>query len=339
MRIVLILALSALPVFAMAAGFDCRKAANDAEKAICSDAHLSAQDRALAAAWKKALAQSSDPGALKAGQRDWLKQRNLCTDDTICLDQSYSERLHALDAPGSARKGSSDWQQPWVLDTDNYSSDAELAFSGTPPQLHFSIEANSGAHSGGIDGNIRLAGDHATYHNSDGCQLDFRRNGVHITVTQKGDDATCGAGAGVYFSGTYIPADTRAAQPQPDLLSLKVVADKAQDQAAHRLLGKDYDELVSDVNLSFDDEDKDGLGASVGTYYVRGIANSNAAIVMHKDQQLWIGLLVFDANNQSRMRYYTNVPPWKKRVPKTLQAWHDSIDKTLPIDLMPRGRS
>jgi hypothetical protein len=67
---------------------------------------------------------------------------------------------------------------------------------------------------------------------------------------------------------------------------------------------------------------------------VRGIATTNAAIVMQRGTDLWIGLLVFDAHDNVRMRYYSNVPAWKKTVPKTIRAWHDKLDKTLPIDLM-----
>ncbi|WP_157379538.1 hypothetical protein [Burkholderia ubonensis] len=40
------------------------------------------------------------------------------------------------------------------------------------------------------------------------------------------------------------------------------------------------------------------------------------------------------ARNHVRMRYYTNVPAWKRRVPRTIQAWRDRIDSQLPIDLM-----
>ncbi|WP_157376607.1 hypothetical protein [Burkholderia ubonensis] len=45
-------------------------------------------------------------------------------------------------------------------------------------------------------------------------------------------------------------------------------------------------------------------------------------------------MLVFDARNQVRMRYYTNVPAWMKRTPRTIQAWRDRTDSQLPIDLM-----
>ena len=96
------------------------------------------------------------------------------------------------------------------------------------------------------------------------------------------------------------------ARPAADLLSLKVVDDATQNATAHKLLGADYQTLVDNVNYSADEKDLDGLNAHVNAYWVRGIATTNAAIVMRRGNDLWIGLLVFDAKNNVRMRYYTN---------------------------------
>lgn len=59
-----------------------------------------------------------------------------------------------------------------------------------------------------------------------------------------------------------------------------------------------------------------------------------ASAVMVRNEELWIGLLVFDPEGATRMRYYTNVEAWKKQVPKTIDASHDTLHKGIPIDLM-----
>lgn len=328
----ILLLLLALPVAGQVAGFDCSKATSDAEKAVCADASLSKLDGDLAAAWKQALAGGGNTSALKTAQRDWLKQRDACGSDKHCLADRYHERLAAL---SSQQRGADNrWQQSWSLDINSSTSGGELTFTGTPPNLHFTISANAGGNEGGLDGDIVLHGDHATFH-QDKCQLDFTRQGARIQVKQKGQDADCGAGMGVYYEGDYIPTSQFKTRSKPDLLSLHVLADAKQNAAAHALLGKDYETLVDTINMQTEGDDKDGLGASVGEYFVRGVASTNAAIVMSKGEQLWIGLLVFDAHDQVRMRYYTNVAAWKKRVPRTIQTWHDDIDKSLPTDLMP----
>ncbi|HIE4192092.1 MULTISPECIES: lysozyme inhibitor LprI family protein [Burkholderia] len=319
-----------LPVAAHAAGFDCAKAASPTEKTICANPALSKLDGELSTAWKRALAQGGDTAALKQAQLKWLKQRDQCGGDASCLRDRYRERLASLNGTPLAADR---WQQTWYLDSDNPSFGGVLTFTGTAPRLHFALSANNGAHDGGLDGDIVLHGDSGTYRR-DKCRLDFDRKGGRIRVAQQGADIDCGAGMGVMYAGDYVTAAQSQSKPPADLLSLKVVADAQQNATAHKLLGADYQTLVDVVNLSADEKDLDGLNAQVTSYWVRGIATTNAAIVMRRGTDLWIGLLVFDAKNNVRMRYYSNVPAWKKTVPKTINAWHDRLDKTLPIDVM-----
>lgn len=319
-----------VPVAAQAAGFDCGKAASPTEKTICANPALSKLDGDLSAAWKRTLAKGGDTAAPKAAQLKWLKQRDQCGSDASCLGDRYRERLASLNGTPLAADR---WQQTWYLTSDNPSVGGVLTFTGTVPRLHFELSANNGANTGGLDGDIVLHGDSGVFR-QDKCRLDFDRKGGRIRVTQQGADFDCGAGAGVTYAGNYVAAAQSQAQPKADLLSLKVVADARQNAIAHELLGADYQTLVDMVNVSADEKDLDGLGAHVTSYWVRGIATTNAAIVMRRGTDLWIGLLVFDAKNHVRMRYYSNVPAWKKTVPKTINAWHDTLDKTLPIDVM-----
>lgn len=78
--------------------FDCAKAANDAEKAVCGDARLSALDRELAALYRAA---QTGPGELDvaAEQRGWIKGRDACwqaVDANRCLLESYQTRIVEL---------------------------------------------------------------------------------------------------------------------------------------------------------------------------------------------------------------------------------------------------
>ncbi|UEP53265.1 lysozyme inhibitor LprI family protein [Burkholderia ambifaria] len=315
---------------AHAAGFDCTKAASPTEKAICADPGLSSLDGQLATAWKKALAKGGDTAALKAAQLQWLMQRDRCGNDVLCVGDRYRERLASLNgAPLAADR----WQQTWYRDSDDPSFGGVLTFTGTAPRLHFELSGNNGANTGGLGGDIELHGDRGTFR-QDRCRLDFSRKGSRVQVAQQGSDVDCGAGSGVTYSGDYVTASKAQASPPADLVTLKVLTDARQNAVAHKLLGADYQTLVDMINVSADEKDLDGLNASATSYWVRGIATTNAAIVMHRGTDLWIGLLVFDAHDKVRMRYYSNVPAWKKTVPKTIRAWHDNLDKTLPIDVM-----
>ncbi|MGO4155997.1 lysozyme inhibitor LprI family protein [Cupriavidus sp. YAF13] len=82
---------------AIVASFDCSKAASKIETLVCSSQQTADADRRLAAAYRAAASKSTDQAALKQQQRDWLKERNACT-DAACLLNVTDARIQALSA-------------------------------------------------------------------------------------------------------------------------------------------------------------------------------------------------------------------------------------------------
>jgi uncharacterized protein len=81
---------------ALAAGFDCAKAATKVEKLICNDPALSQLDDQLSQKYIETQASSSDKDAVKKQQLDWLKNaRNAC-ESVDCLKTAYADRLAQL---------------------------------------------------------------------------------------------------------------------------------------------------------------------------------------------------------------------------------------------------
>lgn len=75
--------------------FDCTKASTFSEKAICSDPSLGKLDGALSENYKYMLASDIGDGArsdLKTTQKNWLADRNKCTDNR-CLASTYRKRI------------------------------------------------------------------------------------------------------------------------------------------------------------------------------------------------------------------------------------------------------
>jgi uncharacterized protein len=87
-----------LAVESHAVSFDCAKAATLVEKTICSEKRLSELDDLLMQSYRQAVANVANKDAIKAEQRAWLKNRNLCLDPE-CLRKSYEERIKQLDKP------------------------------------------------------------------------------------------------------------------------------------------------------------------------------------------------------------------------------------------------
>lgn len=97
-RAVILMALLGASPCALAASFNCQKAASAVEKMICKDASLSKLDDQLQLAYKTALAATDDYGrkALTKEQRNWVKYtRGICL-DTACLQQVYTTRIGVL---------------------------------------------------------------------------------------------------------------------------------------------------------------------------------------------------------------------------------------------------
>ena len=87
-----------IPSVIRAASFDCSKASTKTEKAICGDPILSKLDEDMAAAYSKAL-KTSDPDAVKKGQRKWLKEVLApCIEDKVCIKKAYENRLRQLES-------------------------------------------------------------------------------------------------------------------------------------------------------------------------------------------------------------------------------------------------
>ena len=80
--------------------FDCRKAATPVEKTICAQPELEALDRRLAAAFRDVQASLPTPdqkNAVRADQVAWLKERDRCDADRVCLHASYEHRLDLME--------------------------------------------------------------------------------------------------------------------------------------------------------------------------------------------------------------------------------------------------
>jgi len=74
--------------------FSCAKASTASEKAICDSFVLSAWDRSVALAWQKA--QEAGINDSIDEQKAWLKTRDACAADAVCLEAAMKQRANKL---------------------------------------------------------------------------------------------------------------------------------------------------------------------------------------------------------------------------------------------------
>ena len=76
--------------------FDCAKAANDAERLVCSDSQLAMLDVKMADLYRTGLASVADTNEFSGEQVGWMTRRDVCSDKE-CLIVAYNERIKDLE--------------------------------------------------------------------------------------------------------------------------------------------------------------------------------------------------------------------------------------------------
>lgn len=92
----LLAALPAMP--ASAASFDCTRASQPDERAICASRVLSEQDVEMAVRYEMltGLVAMGTRGDMQQAQHDWLQRRARCGASNACLAAAYRDRLGVL---------------------------------------------------------------------------------------------------------------------------------------------------------------------------------------------------------------------------------------------------
>ena len=78
----------------VAASFDCNNALNETEIVICDNPQLSALDNLIGVWWKtdrQPIGDTENPTV--DSQREWVKRRNTCASDQICILAYYKSRI------------------------------------------------------------------------------------------------------------------------------------------------------------------------------------------------------------------------------------------------------
>ncbi|WP_347332633.1 ankyrin repeat domain-containing protein [Marinimicrobium locisalis] len=75
--------------------YDCERSRSFAEKAVCSDSHLSIMDRVLSYRYKRHYDGATDKSEVKQSQIAWIRSRNKCR-ESQCVRDAYRQRIGEL---------------------------------------------------------------------------------------------------------------------------------------------------------------------------------------------------------------------------------------------------
>lgn len=191
--------------------------------------------------------------------------------------------------------------------------------------LVFTLFANSGSHTGGLEGYAEIEGNKATYievNDIDTCIITFNLFGdTLITINQKTNN--CFAGLGVNYSGNYKNELLIGKnKPIETLFSLGIFKNKQQDSVFRILVKDKYDLFLNSTDLITEREDLDNLNTIVKSSGVKGLFTVMENIIMIDDKNtIWAAVI-----SDSKVLYFTNKQSDINKLPKTINTWRENFN-------------
>jgi hypothetical protein len=222
----------------------------------------------------------------------------------------------------------SQWIGTW--ERDDQFDGAELTVTRmVKDSIEFTLTAQSGGHSGDMDGIAFVKHNVAHYQPVDdkACKATFIFKGDSIILKANG----CGAyaGIGVTFDGKYVKSTVLAKSKKlSESGSMRAVLTAGEDSVFKKLVGKDYQTFLSCNQLTYDGDNLDtDLQAKVMSGAVRGLFTSMENIIMiDSARHVWAAVI----EDSEKVNYYTNDKRYANKLPKTIDSWRQNF-KDYPV--------
>ncbi len=235
--------------------------------------------------------------------------------------------LGSVNAFGQSKSKNIVWAGEWNF-SDRFQPGKLIIKPLSNNKFKFTLSALNGANQGEISGVAKFKGNKAFFDDRESTEKDAPKEGCLLTFTNLGSSIAvkqnqkCSyyAGNAVYFEGDYAKGKAKKLN---DSFVKREVFPNATIEAKFKLLtGKDYENFLAAFQLINDETDADGLGAKVLSGCVRGICPWNAGIIMFDTKgNIWAAVMSNSDKDIESANYYTNVPAWTDKLPKTIENW------------------
>jgi hypothetical protein len=241
----------------------------------------------------------------------------------LLLFSCSSKKTQATNKPAPSALISKSWLGKWERQIWQNGATLEIkTINGD--SLEFSLVALNGANTGEIEGKAIVRDNVAVFssvEDLDSCLLEFKLLGDSaITINQI--RRNCFAGLEVIYSGDYknakmLPPIERA----ETLVDLGIFNSEKQDSAFRSLVGSNYSRFVNSTQLTSEDDDLDGLHATVQSSGVRGLFTFEENIIMMDSiYNIWAAVI-----DNEKVYYFTNNQAYKNKLPKTIDNWRENF--------------
>lgn len=192
-------------------------------------------------------------------------------------------------------------------------------FNQTKKYFDFEIFSTCGSHVGELKGRAKIISNnmaHSVIKDPDyPCEVYFRKiRNNKIKVKTTNNDCQGFRGVAVGFKGIYIKNLRIKEKTLRDYLNY-IFENEKELIAFQKLIGPNYEKLFTDLFYSTS-EDKE-LNARVYTGSVTGFFNViESIIIINSPNRIWAAAI-----DNEVVRYFTNVPDYYSRLPKTIEEW------------------
>lgn len=233
----------------------------------------------------------------------------------VVLTQDY---LNAGPPEGkkAPETSSKDWTGEWSV-SDAHSGRFLEVSNQAKGSFDFLLNATNGGNTGMLEGTANFSSEgEAEYPEDDiGCEVRFVHNGDHIEVTEnEACDGYKGAGVGS-FNGKY----PKGGETNKISFSSIGMLPENIDKEMKNLTGSDYERFIEWFNSYDQEEDLDGVGATVLYGFVPGVATSMNGVIMYKNTgEIWAAYL-----DGLSLNYYTNVVSDSEALPESIKTHYE----------------
>jgi hypothetical protein len=232
-----------------------------------------------------------------------------------------------VNAFGQSKSKGNIWNGEWNF-SDRFQPGTLIIKSLTNSRFRFTLTSSNGANEGEISGIAKIRGSKAFFDDRESTEKDAPKQGCLLTFTNKGasiavkQNQKCSyyAGNAVYFEAVY--AKGKPQKTNDNLVEREVFPNGVIERKFKLLTGKDYQNFIDSFQLINSEDDADGFGAKVFSACVRGVCPWNTGIIMYDEKgNIWAAVMNHEDKNRSFANYYTNVPAWIDKLPKTIENW------------------
>lgn len=201
-------------------------------------------------------------------------------------------------------------------------------------KVSIAIEVSSGGNTGSVVNNAYILGDTIRISEKySSCVVTLTKSGAKITATQNEDCQFVG-GLGTYFHGEYSLTD-KPVETKYTLSGLGLVT-KAEDTRIQKVVSSDYNTLVSNFDfINTNAHEKYGeTRLKVIEGAVKGMYTFKEALIMSDETTyVYVGNIVYNANDEKFVRFYTNDPLYKSKVHPIFNKWRERFSSA-PVEIV-----